>query len=294
MDRSTAQTALIAVLGIVALALVAATLTSTITPEQTGLGIGDSDAGGSTDGGLLPQPTPREPLQPIEIPYLTLLLKAILVMVAIAMAVYLYLYRREAFRMLVLITAFFGLVYLFARLLALFEPGFPSFGSRGSGLFGGGSGLGSGTATAPQPVVLLVLLGVAVVGVVLAIRRTDDGISDANGESPSPEAAAVGQAAGRAAKSLERDDVTVGNAVYRAWHEMTELLDVSHPATTPGEFAVAAVDAGMDRDDVTELTRLFEDVRYGGYEPTQEDERRALAVLRRIESAYAPADGAEP
>jgi hypothetical protein len=69
---------------------------------------------------------------------------------------------------------------------------------------------------------------------------------------------------------------------------MTELLDVDEPSsTTPGEFATAAVAAGLGRSDVDELTRLFEDVRYGSTEPSEDLEARALAVFRRIESRYA-------
>lgn len=294
MDRSVPQTVLIAILAIVALALVAATLTSTITPQEPGVGVGESDAGGRSDGGLLPEPTPHEPAKSIEIPFLTELVQVILVLTAIAMAVYLYLYRYELFQTLLVIVAFFGLVYILAQILTLIEPGYPSFGDRGRGLFGGGPGIGSGSGSVTPPLILLIVLGLVVVGVAVALHRSTPDLGDTDSESPSPEAAAVGAAAGHAADHLEASDVDVGNAVYRAWLEMTELLDVANPATTPGEFAAAAVDAGMNRADVTELTRLFEDVRYGGQEPTSTDEERAITVLRRIEAAYAGPDEEEP
>ena len=68
---------------------------------------------------------------------------------------------------------------------------------------------------------------------------------------------------------------------------MTAALDVDSPGTTtPREFQRTAVEAGMDRSDVAELTELFESVRYGGLEPTDERERRAVETLRRIESDY--------
>jgi hypothetical protein len=74
------------------------------------------------------------------------------------------------------------------------------------------------------------------------------------------------------------------NAVYRAWARMAEPLDVEHPeASTPGEFADAALAAGLDTEDVDELTELFEQVRYGTTPITEEHEQRAKATLRRIE-----------
>jgi len=42
----------------------------------------------------------------------------------------------------------------------------------------------------------------------------------------------------------------------------------------------------MDEKDVRDLTRLFEAVRCGGHDPTGDDERHAVELLRRIEDAY--------
>ena len=68
---------------------------------------------------------------------------------------------------------------------------------------------------------------------------------------------------------------------------MTTHLPVDNPASsTPAEFADAAVAAGMDREDVAELTRLFEAVRYGDEPITPEREDRAVAALRNIERSY--------
>ncbi|MFB6253316.1 MAG: DUF4129 domain-containing protein, partial [Halobacteriaceae archaeon] len=97
---------------------------------------------------------------------------------------------------------------------------------------------------------------------------------------------AVGEAAGEAADRIEEAG-NVDNEVYRAWKEMTSLLDIEDPETsTPGEFAIAAINAGMDRDHVETLTSLFEDVRYGGVDPTESDEQRAIEALREIEESY--------
>jgi hypothetical protein len=74
---------------------------------------------------------------------------------------------------------------------------------------------------------------------------------------------------------------------------MTRHLDVPNPeSSTPAEFAAVAVEAGIDREDVEELTALFEAVRYGGESPTEDRERRALEALRSVEE-YAD-DGGGP
>jgi len=117
------------------------------------------------------------------------------------------------------------------------------------------------------------------------------------GREPAPEPSeeepdaqqAVAAAAGRAADEL--DESTLENAVYRAWREMTDALDVPDPeTTTPAEFEDVAVDAGLDREDVRTLTDLFREVRYGGADPTPEREQRAREALRRVEETYAAGD----
>lgn len=101
--------------------------------------------------------------------------------------------------------------------------------------------------------------------------------------------AAAGDAADEIAQVPDSE-----NAVYRAWARMTEPLDVERPeASTPGEFADAALAAGLDADDVDELTELFEQVRYGTTPITDDHERRARATLRRIEQSGAAQGVAE-
>lgn len=161
----------------------------------------------------------------------------------------------------------------------------------GNVTFGLLSGGGQGGAMPAVSVFLLGVLGIAfVAAVVLLVQSTDDDITQQEeGETAiDPERmAAIGRAAGRAADRIE-DDVEADNAVYRAWREMTTYLDVDNPSSsTPAEFATAAVAAGMNPDDVSELTALFEDVRYGEAEPTEDRERRAVTALRRIEETYA-------
>ena len=160
-----------------------------------------------------------------------------------------------------------------------------------------GSGSGSGDAAPDLPlavVAVLAVLAVAMVGAVL-VTRGDGGdddpfaaLEDDEGEDETGlvDVDEFAAAAGRAADRIEATD-DVDNEIYRAWVEMTRHLDVPHPeSSTPGEFAAAAVDAGIDREDVDELTALFERVRYGHTAATSERENRALDALRRIEAQY--------
>jgi len=159
-----------------------------------------------------------------------------------------------------------------------------------------GSDEGGGDRTFTTPVsLLIILLVVAAVGLFAAVLLRGDGDES---EAPRPpqmddqqRQAHIGSAAGDAADRIE-DDAAVENEVYRAWAEMAEPLPVDRPETsTPAEFAAAATEAGIRRDDVDELTTLFEEVRYGTADATAEREQRAVAALRRIERHYADANG---
>lgn len=166
---------------------------------------------------------------------------------------------------------------------------------------GGNASLGiakdPGMVVTRPSVVLLLLAVTAVVGVVGYVVWRDGDDEEPEEEPPEPEAddepadparvAALGTVAGEAADRLERDAGTE-NEVFRAWVAMTEHLPVDHPrSSTPAEFADAAVAAGVDREDVRELTELFEEVRYGGEPVTDDRERRAVEALRHIEDEYA-------
>jgi TM2 domain-containing membrane protein YozV len=181
----------------------------------------------------------------------------------------------------------------------LFQQGQGGLGSGGSPELPGGSSQGPADASSPvtdPPTVLFALFGVVLVGAVaLLARSTGDDLSqpDPDETSSGPtDVAAVGRAAGRAADRIETSD-GFDNEVYRAWDEMTRHLDVANPeASTPAEFATAAVDAGMAREDVDALTDVFEAVRYGAVDATDAREREAVEALRRIERAYTETDAA--
>ncbi|MDY6817666.1 MAG: DUF4129 domain-containing protein [Halobacteriales archaeon] len=182
---------------------------------------------------------------------------------------------------------------LFTACRTASEPGVGLLGGNQSARISVGAGSGSGGgapgATPTTGLVLFAILGIAlVVAVVMLLQTSGDDVTEEIEEPTSVQQpqAAIADAAGRAADRLE-NDANTDNEVYRAWREMTEYLDVSNPrSSTPAEFASAAVEAGMVREDVDELTRLFEEVRYGGAEPTPDREERAIETFRRIEDTY--------
>lgn len=288
-----------AVAAIVAIALAAATVRSPLETGGSG-GTGGGDGSGSGTG----QPPPAEPSGSAEIPpILEYLLYIVIALLAIVVVWYLLANRREAVKLIAigllvaLVTAVlaYGLMNASDLLLSSNvtpqEPGNESAGLPGDGDEPGGGDDGSSMPTSPLLVVLALLAAVFVGGVLLSRDSGGTGeLSKPDTVAPTAAdtgAAAVGSAAGRAADRID-EGTAADNEVYRAWQEMTTLLEVERPdSSTPREFADAAVDAGLERDHVEELTRLFEDVRYGDVETTAAMEERAVSVLRRIETEYA-------
>jgi hypothetical protein len=151
-------------------------------------------------------------------------------------------------------------------------------------------GEGDGSPSGSFLLALAGFVGVLLLALGLVLRwpRGENETDDFEESEEEPDTAALGEIAGRAADRIEEGAPGGSeNEVFRAWREMTARLDIESPeSTTPREFQQAAVDAGMAPDDVQELTRLFERVRYGGEPVTADREERAVQVLRRIESAY--------
>lgn len=289
------------VVGIVAVALAAATIDNPVEPGGTG-GVGGGEGSGR------PTTTEQPPAEGggVEIPaFLEYLAVAFLVVVALALAWYLISHRRDAVKLIAIALGVglvvLALVYLFMQL----DPGsvmnqteMGEMNETPSGGGGGEPGEGDGTDD-PVPRSLMTLLVALLVvtsifvGALVVSRRDSDSVAGSESaietDRDDDNAAAVAAAAGRAAERIESSgDDDVDNAVYRAWRDMTRLLEVDRPETsTPREFAGAAIDAGLAREDVDELTRLFEDTRYGHAETTEEMETRAVSVLRRIEDEYA-------
>ncbi|ELZ91917.1 hypothetical protein C440_16434 [Haloferax mucosum ATCC BAA-1512] len=314
MDRSAFRTLALALLAVVALSVVAATIDSTVVSDGGPAGFGSGSSGGSVAGesestGFQPSsgssgefdiPAPCFPW--LLSPWILGLLAAIFFL----LAGYAY---RESGSLLPPVAVFLALgppVILLLGLLTACRADL-SFGSRVSGSArnvsflpsGGGGQLGGGGAVqsvSPPTLVFGLLLGVALVAaLVMLVTGTGDSPEDDDTEPAAvesdPDIAAVGRAAGAAAERIEAGGTDVENEVFRAWGEMTALLDVpNRKSATPAEFAEAAVDSGMARDDVTALTTLFEAVRYGGFEATEARERHAVTALRNIESTYAESE----
>lgn len=304
-------------MALVAVALAAATLETAVVTEPGGaFGVGpDTDGAFGTDsseqsGTEGEQYGGRLRIGGICYPALTdprLLLAALALYLVVAYATY---RSTDSFLPAIAILVSLGMpAYLLYAILTSCVPasetqlGIFPFGGNGSSIFpeggGGGSGLTGGQAVSTPTAVFGVLLVVAVAGAILMLLvTTGDDRPDAEREPGdpgeySPDLAAMGRTAGAAADRIE-GAADVDNEVYRAWDEMTRHLDVPNPdASTPAEFATAAVEAGMSRDDVDELTRLFEAVRYGDAPPTPAREARAVEALRRIESTYAPGAGSD-
>ncbi len=189
-------------------------------------------------------------------------------------------------------------VFLLAACVQRSDGAADGMGFLGGESSGGGTGVGDTVAqlTTPESLASLLLLVAVVAALVaaLASRGGEDDEEDDDWEVPDEDVDheieydldRIGAAAGAAADRID-GDADVSNEVYRAWREMTRFLRVDSPgSSTPAEFADAAVAAGMDPDDVGELTELFEAVRYGDETATDERARRARAALRRIERAY--------
>ncbi|MFB6296856.1 MAG: DUF4129 domain-containing protein [Halobacteriales archaeon] len=294
MDRRTVEIIVVALIAVAVVSIAASTLDSTTeTSDGTGLG-GTNGSGSSILPGLSPNTSasiggPNPP---------GWLLSLISVIGIISALWYMWNEPLETLRILVLMTVIFvGLVWL-ARVLSnvLGEAG----GDSGGGLLGDGIGIRSdGATSASDPtlpaasveLLVLVVLGIALVGVVLRLSENPasrDAVEEPGEASEGGEPGSIGRAAGEAADRIDAD-AAVDNEIYRAWVEMTDLLDVEHPDTsTPEDFADAAVDAGMRPADVEELTDLFRTVRYGPEGATPGREQRAVEALRRIESTYAP------
>lgn len=134
--------------------------------------------------------------------------------------------------------------------------------------------------------VLVLSVGALVVAEFGPDRDADEGEDrDAIDDSAAP--STIGRTAGDAADRIE-DAADPGNEIYRAWRTMAAQVGVADPQTsTPAEFADAAIEEGLDPEHVAALTGLFEAVRYGHREVTEERERRAIERLRAIEREHA-------
>ena len=318
MDRRTVATAALALLAVLALGVAAATLDSATTTASGGVGAGSTaDESGIGDGenGPVEFGGDAESLGlPVQMPsgqlcYPFLTDPRLLAGIAVGVVGYLLVIRRT--------TRSWAISGLFVG-ASLVPPGIlyaafalcPSPDGDGDGGFsvpavdslpGGGGSAGAdaaGEALSTPTALAGLLLVVAIAGSVLLLFVStgddEEPLADEPPEPPDPERRReVGRAAGAAADRLE-SNADLENEVYRAWREMVGALAVDSPrSTTPAEFADAAVEAGMAREDVAALTETFEAVRYGGATATPEREAAAVEALRRIEAEYTGEGSAE-
>ncbi|ELZ09507.1 hypothetical protein C479_11835 [Halovivax asiaticus JCM 14624] len=147
---------------------------------------------------------------------------------------------------------------------------------------------------APSPLLVLAAVVIGLIGTVgflwISADRDDVAVDERHVEPDRPvDLDAIAASAGTAAARIDAQ-ADVENEVYRAWLEMTDHLGMVRPETIPpAEFERLAIEAGMRPGDVSEITRLFRDVRYGERDPASRTDR-AVAALERIEREYAEAD----
>ncbi|MES3162389.1 MAG: DUF4129 domain-containing protein [Halorubrum sp.] len=319
MKRETLAAVVLALLAVVALGVAAATLDTAVPSDGGGFGGGPAGSGAGpseTAEDLGPTSSPGGELGVAFPPICYEWLReppGLLLFGLFLLGVGLFVYRdTESAFAAVVVSATVGLpTGTMLLLLSLCRPlEFPDretlgIGGDENGTFveggGGGSGgfgEGSGSVSTPEFLFVAVVVVAIVASVLVLLSATGDdeaasgpGESDAEDASTTdPDLAAVARTAGVAADRIESE--TTGNEVYRAWREMTETLDIDRPASsTPAEFASAAVDAGVAEEPVSQLTAVFERVRYGGADPTDDRERQAVDALRRIETAHGGTDG---
>ena len=309
-DRRTVLTVVVAIAAVLALGVAAATLDSTVTTGGDGVPSGGATTGDPSSPNRTTTPSADVPPETIPGPEVSFCVPWLdnpvvvwgIFVCFVLLAALGYWWTRSVAVPIAVFVAFGPPVIVFHQLFTYCRSGPPLSGRadaptvpNGSFFVGDGAGAGAGAGGVSAPTALFgVLLFLALVGS-LALLVTSSGDSESDPDDGSADesdaeadAAAVGRVAGEAADRIEDADVDVDNEIYRAWVAMTDHLRVATPrSSTPAEFAEAAVDAGMNPDDVAELTALFEAVRYGDAEPTAERESRAVAALRRIEAAYA-------
>lgn len=322
MKRDTALALVLALLALLAIGLAAATLDNPVSSSGDGFGSGSGDGTGGGSGAERTETERNSSVSPgipgmeegkIEAPapcikWLdTFWVKLGLVLGILAIAglvAYLSKVPMLGATVVLPLSLFTYTVFLILTSCGTFQLNFGGgiglgAGDRGGNNSTGGGGMGEAAETvASQPSLLLgiILVVLVVAAVILLFFATGNAGEEPEREEemppepPSPDIGAVGRAAGEAADRIA-GEADAGNEVYRAWAEMTEHLAVDGPeSSTPAEFAEAAIDAGMEPDDVRELTSLFEEVRYGTVEATEDREERAVAALRRIEAGYAEGD----
>lgn len=157
--------------------------------------------------------------------------------------------------------------------------------------FGNGAAISNGGELMIAVIIAATIASILLVGaVMMGSGRSSSDIPRENQSQAQPtnsdSAAEIGRIAGEVANRFDSES-SMENDIFRAWKQMSDLVSRGAPTSkTAGEFATAAIEGGMDPGDVSALTRMFEDVRYGTMPVTPEREHTAIQIFRRIERKY--------
>jgi hypothetical protein len=197
--------------------------------------------------------------------------------------------RKRVLQQVIVYGTFVLAFYLLARRIQ------PSARDQGIDLAGGVPGLPEGDAppfpeftAAPPPwlglvlslVIALIIAGVVVGLVLFVVRRRR------------PPETALQELARSAQDALDalHGGADVKNTVIRCYLEMSQVVRERrglqrHADMTPHEFQAELEKAGLPDEPVRQLTRLFEDVRYGDRPASEREGQQAVACLRAIAAA---------
>lgn len=291
------RAAIVLLLAVAVLGATGATMTVS-TGGGGGSGFGDADDvgfGSETGDGLFSPPNPLSDPPAIGPGWITDLVGlAILggmvwaVLVAV-LAVYrrdlsalLELLRRTAVILLVTAGIAVGMLAIVALLQMLAEGGGSTGAVGDSESFGADSTENVTGFDLPVTPLLVAVLTGGLLAVLVLWRRgkaNDDGDEGASGGAGKER-----ESDGVEPTTASTDEPSTGDPVgavpadtevYRSWLALADASGANPRRDSPAEVARSAVDAGVDEGTAREITRLFEEVRYGGASADERRERRA-------------------
>jgi NADH:ubiquinone oxidoreductase subunit 6 (subunit J) len=182
---------------------------------------------------------------------------------------------------IILLFAFRQLTQQTARPADTQPPGYPASAQNAQGI---GKQTVVTPAATPAWLVTAATIGVAVIITVLVA-----GIAWFLVRRNRKEEDSFGRIAQEAQNALDalKSGANLKNVVIRCYYQMNEILKEEKgirrdASMTPREFETRLEKGGLPGSAVKELTRLFEEVRYGTHVPDMEDEVVAIASLTAI------------
>lgn len=263
---------------------------------STGLGDGSGSGLGSGENGIINEIQEIDPL--FEGSYLATAIGVLAVVGALVGVVGLILgllnWDREQFRQVLLAYGgkALGLLLVGLFIWLLFDQFSLSIGGGSTGVGGDGDSEGAGAVSDATGMELPAILGIAVVAAVIIGALVLVQRSGGDEEEAPPAAPDAAEADGPPTPAVEDVSATPGasavgraaadNEVYRAWLALADAAGANARRDTPDEVVDRAVDSGVEADAATEITSLFERVRYGDTEPDEQLERRARRARERL------------